>query len=641
MWRGPRPSPRWKAERVVNWQPIRQLGRLEGSVWQQVNKNLEEHGFCQLSREELNRAFMRLKQEDGSVHERAPLRRPRQPLRRLFPPRAALTADLLHARLVRQGVADPDALTWAVGLTATNDGDGTSGDGTQREAATEATTDVASDSLSDNELTMSNPSLADTSITDTSFTNSMTDTVISNGKIIDSSLDDVNSMPSFASKLGEKEAVQLDEEALDALVALLRLAVGLDERLNDAGRSCSDDETPWAPPESLLHGLFHKVPCVNTMLCRAELLLHMARFSQEAAYLEGQLHDALDAAAAAMGSKAIPLFLEGVLLLGNYVNASGSMGGALGVSLASLRRLAHTRCLKSSLSNPSARKDHALLLLARQLEEREPGFVEMLAEDLRPCCSARDVDPKQVATGVVTLKAQVTKLEEWLENASHSKGEPPALRRAHLQRFLSQAVPRVGALTGLVESLEQTTQSLRRHFAETDTSSLPEMLGNLADLLQVLPVPAGLVKKTAFVDFRRQQQQMQQQHEPKQQEPQLEYKQQPTQESLEMPRLPLRLPLRRRTLPARPTAPSQQELPATSLLPCGCQDSSCAKEEDMPHMKVHDVPTPLRTRSSSGSFHREVAKQVGCASSSRGLASTLGQLGWSPRSTAVAPTPRS
>ena len=39
-------------------------------------------------------------------------------------------------------------------------------------------------------------------------------------------------------------------------------------------------------------------------------------------------------------------FVEGVLLLGNYVNAaSRSLGGAVGVALDSLAKLAHTQCL--------------------------------------------------------------------------------------------------------------------------------------------------------------------------------------------------------------------------------------------------------------------------------------------------------
>ena len=59
---------------------------------------------------------------------------------------------------------------------------------------------------------------------------------------------------------------------------------------------------------------------------------------------------ALTAAWTIIDSKAMPILLEGILLLGNSVNASSkNLGGAVGVTLESLTKLAHTRCLPAKV----------------------------------------------------------------------------------------------------------------------------------------------------------------------------------------------------------------------------------------------------------------------------------------------------
>ncbi|CAK9112191.1 unnamed protein product [Durusdinium trenchii] len=83
----------------------------------------------------------------------------------------------------------------------------------------------------------------------------------------------------------------------------------------------------------------------------------MAHFDPRVRDLESGLDLALTAAWTIIDSKAMPILLEGILLLGNSVNAaSKNLGGAVGVTLESLTKLAHTRCLPAKQAAGSKRK---------------------------------------------------------------------------------------------------------------------------------------------------------------------------------------------------------------------------------------------------------------------------------------------
>lgn len=91
----------------------------------------------------------------------------------------------------------------------------------------------------------------------------------------------------------------------------------------------------------------------------------MARFKAKAKDLETGLDLALTAAWTIIDSKALPILLEGILLLGNSVNASSkNLGGAVGVTLESLTKLAHTRCLPAKVRILRALTMPALFRLA-------------------------------------------------------------------------------------------------------------------------------------------------------------------------------------------------------------------------------------------------------------------------------------
>lgn len=420
-WRGPQPPPGWKAQRVVNWQPMRQAGRWEGSVWQLVHSRMEE-GFTPLPDGLLNQAFMRRIDEASSPRKSAS--RPRARSARRFSQKAALTADLLHAQLARMGVQQPGELAWVTG---------------QRSGATRRT--------------------------------------------------------------------ELSEDVLEAFAGFLSVAASEEERLRTV-----EDDAQLPPAEEFLRRLLQDAGSLKVLHGRVELALQIARFPGEAAHIEHGLQLGLRTSRAILESSSLPALLEGVLLLGNYVNANcKGLAGAVGVTLDSLAKLAHTRCLPAG-SRPSARGqsdgadvprgDNALLLLVQHLQQTRPGFATALSRDLDGCKAARDLDAAALEENLGRLTEQVRVLEARLKTAAgegagaalSAAGEeegpvPDALQPDRLRIFVSQARPTLKALQGLLAEFHAASAELRRWFAEGPDASFGELMRNFVTLREALPAP--------------------------------------------------------------------------------------------------------------------------------------------------------
>merc|ERR1712226_916530 len=118
---------------------------------------------------------------------------------------------------------------------------------------------------------------------------------------------------------------------------------------------------------------------------------------QESASIDAKLQKAVHAARTAMDSTTMPVLLEGVLLVGNYVNSSSrSLGRAVGVSLESLAKLAHTRGKGCASRN-------AFTIIIDHLQQTHPSLVEMLLADLDCFADVQDIDPSELACTVQRL----------------------------------------------------------------------------------------------------------------------------------------------------------------------------------------------------------------------------------------------
>lgn len=436
-WCGPRPPPNWKAERIVNWQPIRQVGRWEGSVWQTVNTRMQENGFTPLPDSLLNQAFMRNVEDPMTPRSQRSASQARSTKRRLSQ-RAALTADLLYAQLNRRGIESPGQLAWVTGPQCA-----------EEVFARASGSDAAAD----------------------------------------------------RKQVGK----ELPEDILETLQGLLRAAVGEEGKL----LKTDDDsnELQLAPAEAFLQCLLAEAGPLKLLRPRVDLALNITRMPAEVAELEGELRMGISAAHAVLKSAAMPVLLEGVLLLGNYVNAgSKSLSGAVGVTMESLTKLAHTRCLPQQSQEggtQSFRDRHqhgnAFLLLVQHIQQRWPGFVEVLRRDLEGCRAARDLDPEAMTGALGSLNSRAEEVKECISGrgpcpsivsgGSEASTLPEALKERRLQQFLQGIAPCLQAVEQLSKEFADITLALRRWFAESEHTGFSDMMRCLATLREALPPP--------------------------------------------------------------------------------------------------------------------------------------------------------
>jgi len=418
----------------VNWKPIRASSRLEGSVWKQVHASIEQEGVTPLPDSILNNAFMR---RVGVSPKARSSRTSKSSVVRLLPQQKALTVDILHAQLGRQGISSPWQLIWVVG------------------------------------------------------------------------------QPRRFQRVPREESEEIPEHVLSTLLDLLYAGSGEEGQLcgtsvhlgDDAGAAASTAAS-LAPSEGFLRNLFAQVGPADMIIPRVDAALKVARFGIEASALEEELRLGIDAVRAVLTSAAVPVLLQGVLLLGNYVNSSSpSLGGASGVSLESLAKLAHTRCRRQEQDKEAQRgqqetreggaggsnggggrggqPENALHLVVAHLEQTQPSFMETLSRDLDGCRAARDLDQKAIADAVHELAAQVRMIAELADGQGTERVD--ALAPERLGRFLAEAGPRVELLQCLLQDLVGSTGALCRFFAEPADTKLADMLRNLAALREALP----------------------------------------------------------------------------------------------------------------------------------------------------------
>mmetsp|Transcript_134007 Transcript_134007/g.244434 ORF Transcript_134007/g.244434 Transcript_134007/m.244434 type:complete len:545 (+) Transcript_134007:113-1747(+) len=436
-WKGPKPSSGTKSERVVNWNPIRQSGLLEGSIWQQVNETIEQRSQHLIPQELLDKAFTRSEETQSRP---PPRHRHKRSETRVLPPKEALMADLLHCQLAKQGLADLNCLRSAVGGLAA---------------------DVQSTSSG------------------SSYSSSSSSSCDSSDSESDSGTED-------EMEEEKQESTPMDEEALQTLLTFLSLAEGIEEKLTKV--SGESTTMPLAASERLLQQVLTRVGPASLVQSRVQAMLSAASFPKEADELEKTIRSGIKAAEAVANSKALPVFLEGVLVLGNYVNsASQALGLARGVTLDSIAKLAHTKALPDEMAtngNMQARQKstNALCLVVRQLQKTQgPVWFSTLMFDLEGCRTACKLLCKADTSGVQKLAACVSAVEKCFI----SRGTVPT----HHVQFMAYASARLATLRILEEDLSSATVSMRRYFAEPEKTPLSAMLRNLEAILEVLPHP--------------------------------------------------------------------------------------------------------------------------------------------------------
>jgi hypothetical protein len=420
---------------------------LQGSVWEDVHRQLEwEEGNHQVKVDSprLRAAFMQeTEQEGGESSEQT--KRPAAVRCTLL--QKPLSAEILHANLVRQGFSTTKKLVWAIGHKA-------------KEEASQKADDLRADDQPTEEDVRSSEDSEDSDIED----------------------------------VYETVAVELHQNALDTLSNLYILCdEGCERQLlsNDSGSGSS--KVVLAPVEELLRDMILQGGSLEILQSRAEALLYMSGFPAEAHDLEAEFRVGIAAAEAVVKSTTMPKFLGCVLLIGNYVNSnSNALGGALGVTLDSLAKLANTRCLQPGIQRQSSngfgpgRAETALSQVIRKLDEAQgPFFLPTLVSELQSCRGSKAVDVVAMQASVVKLTSHIATLEKLV--ATTGSHEPPHLQPRRLANFLSKAKPQMETLQRLANDLEFAIDRLRAYFAEPPTQSFKNMMDNLNMFIDKLP----------------------------------------------------------------------------------------------------------------------------------------------------------
>lgn len=521
-----------KARRVVNWNPIRQEQLLEGSVWTKINHSIGERGHDLLPKEVLSKAFTHPAAKAKSKPLPKPKARKSSVIKvesRVLSAREAFLADLLYRQLDKLG-ADHQQIFSIVGMPEAFD------KSAERESASPSQPGVEtlcmsgcdgkdkfavylenapSDDMglnrSNSEAVFNDKPVLNQSKSEPSFKKPIPSSSFSSNSSsgssgsrstksegsdseasdIEKSTDepDSDSDSDSESESDSGSETESDEDGIKAvsvdsfevLMNLLRLAEKVQEGLK------KDTKGPLAAPELLLQQLLTKVGPPEVLRSRVQASCCIRKLSNEADELARKMCLSIKAANIILKSSAIPSLLEGVLVLGNYVNsASRQLGEACGITIDSIAKLAHTRTIKSSSSN--GENDNALCMVVHSVQqnEKDPLWFFNLHSELENCREACGLDTNTVKPSLKNLAHKVSTTRECLQHV-------PCLQ-ARLKRFLGEAYPRLAMLQSLEDELHSKTVAMRSYFAEPGSSSLSDMLCSLSAILDFLPKPDVFLK---------------------------------------------------------------------------------------------------------------------------------------------------
>jgi len=435
-WEGPQPSGDWKAARVVNWHPIRQADRWEGSVWEQVHKKMRQEGFKPLPDSLLNGAFMLNIAEASNLPQQRIVPVGRTVERRLSQ-QSALTVDILHAHLLRHGIRDPVQLRWATG----------------------------------------GPSSSDSSLPQGGDQGCEQSGMLSED-ILEALLGLLLAAQGEESRLVEPSTASCDRDIEDleapAEVLLQRLLrdVGplrvLQSRVQMALNIARFPDKVAAVERELKLGLSAAQVVIDSTALPVLF---------EGALLLGNY---VNAGRASLGS-AVCVKLESLSNLAHTRCLPTTPQPQRGDFATSL----------SQPPPPISSAPNALQLLVDHLGTTHgPQFKEDLLADLAGCHAVRDLDPKDLASEVHELGVCVQMVEQRLagscSDAEAPSEEPEALHPKRLKEFLAEAKPNIENLRQLMVDFDGAVTALRRWLAEPTKSSFVDMMSGLLGLRAAL-----------------------------------------------------------------------------------------------------------------------------------------------------------
>ncbi|KAG7309485.1 hypothetical protein JYU34_005456 [Plutella xylostella] len=241
-----------------------------------------------------------------------------------------------------------------------------------------------------------------------------------------------------------------DDIGTEKLRGLLKILPEIDE--SEMLKAFTGDVTKLGNAEKFLLQL---IQLPNYKL-RIECMLLKEEWASTAGGLESAINAILVAGDDLMSSRALQEVLYIALVAGNFLNAGGYAGGAAGVKLSSLQKLADIRANKPAMN--------LMHYVALQAERKNKELVHF-ADDIRVLEEAAKASVEQLHNEIKTLDQRVGVLKKEIQSPN-TQGDI----KEQMGDFLQVAEREVSALSKDMEEVEVTRTQLAEFFCEDPVS---------------------------------------------------------------------------------------------------------------------------------------------------------------------------
>ncbi|KAL0818669.1 hypothetical protein ABMA28_008021 [Loxostege sticticalis] len=189
---------------------------------------------------------------------------------------------------------------------------------------------------------------------------------------------------------------------------------------------------------------------------RIECMLLKEEWVSTAGYLESAINAILVAGDDLMNSRALQEVLYIALIAGNFLNAGGYAGGAAGVKLSSLQKLADIRANKPAMN--------LMHYVAMQAERKNKELIHF-ADDTRVLEEAAKASVEQLYNEIKTLSQRIGVLKKEIQMPATQQDI-----KEQMGDFLQVAEQEVSALNKDMEEVESMRKQLAEFFCEDPVS---------------------------------------------------------------------------------------------------------------------------------------------------------------------------
>ncbi|VDD91177.1 unnamed protein product, partial [Enterobius vermicularis] len=251
----------------------------------------------------------------------------------------------------------------------------------------------------------------------------------------------------------KRAILEVDEKTLDPnTLQQLRNALPPVELLNQlkevAGTSL--EEMPEGEQFAATFSVIRALPA------RLDCILFKLRFTELLNDQKSSISAVIEACDEIHTSSGFKLFLELVLLVGNYMGQSAkSYKDVFGFEMSVLTKLVDTKDVDNV--------ETLLHLLVKQMMEIKGGYSQFPMNDFMHIVKASRVNPEETAKGVTAIKSSVAKLENQLRD--YKKQSENDLFVEKLQPFTNMAKTECGIVEEMFNTMNSKWKSMQNYFA--------------------------------------------------------------------------------------------------------------------------------------------------------------------------------